>query len=71
MQEAQHSNQLPSEGFIRLPKVLEVLPFSRSRWFAGVASGEFPKPKKLSQNVSAWSVADIRELIHDLESQEA
>ena len=67
----QHSyTTLPDEGFIRLPKVLEVLPFSRSRWWAGVKNGEFPKPKKLSPNVSAWSVADIRKLIQELESKE-
>jgi len=68
----QHSNTtLPCEGFIRLPKVLEVLPFSRSRWWAGIKSGEFPRPKKLSANVSAWSVVEIRELIQELESKDS
>jgi len=67
----QHSyTTLPDEGFIRLPKVLEVLPFSRSRWWAGVKNGEFPRPKKLSPNVSAWSVVEIRKLIRELESQD-
>jgi len=64
------NSTLPDEGFIRLPKVLEVLPFSRSRWWAGVKNGEFPKPKKLSPNVSAWSVVEIRQLIQELESKE-
>ena len=59
---------LPDEGFIRLPKVLEVLPYSKSRWWAGVASGEFPKPTKLGPNISAWNVKDIRKLIQDFEA---
>ena len=58
---------LPNEGFIRLPKVLEVLPYSKSKWWDGVAKGEFPKPKKLGPNISAWNVIDIRKLIQELD----
>ena len=54
---------LPETGFIRLPKVLELIPVSRSTWWAGVANGHFPKPCKPTPRTSAWKCEDIRELI--------
>lgn len=56
-------NQLPEVGFLRLPQVLKVFPVGKSSWWAGVASGKYPKPVKLSERTSAWRVEDIRELI--------
>jgi predicted DNA-binding transcriptional regulator AlpA len=53
-------------GFMRLPRVLEVLPFSRSAWFAGVKSGRFPKPIHLSPRTSAWRNSDILKLAEEL-----
>ena len=58
--------QLPSEGFVRLDAVLAVIPVSRSTWWAGVRSGRFPAPVKLSPRITAWRVEDIRKLIEDL-----
>ena len=64
-----HTNpNLPNEGFIRLPKVLEIIPVSRSEWYAGIASGKYPAPTKLGPNMSAWNVKDIRKLINKFES---
>ena len=54
---------LPNTGFIRLSEILKLIPVSRSTWWAGVADGRFPKPVKLSQNITAWRVEDIRALI--------
>ena len=56
-------NIIPEFGFMRLPSVLKVFPISRSLWLAGVKSGRYPKPFKLSENVTAWSVEDIKSLI--------
>lgn len=56
-------NTLPNTGFIRLPAVLQVYPVSKSTWWAGVASGKFPKGHKLSDRVTAWKAEDIRSLI--------
>jgi prophage regulatory protein len=53
-------------GFIRLPTVLQMYPVSRSRWWAGVASGEYPKPVKLSERCTAWRRCDIDALIDRL-----
>lgn len=54
---------LPSTGYARLPVVLHHYPVSRSTWWAGVRSGKYPKPVKLSENVTAWKAEDIHALI--------
>ncbi len=40
-----------------------LIPVKKSCWWAGVASGRFPKPVKLGPRVTAWRVEDIRALI--------
>lgn len=57
------SATLPSEGYVRLPQVLAVIPVSKSTWWTGVASGRFPKPVKLGPRTTAWRVSDIRALL--------
>jgi predicted DNA-binding transcriptional regulator AlpA len=52
--------QLPETGFIRLPQVLELIPVSRSSWWAGIRTGRYPSPVKLSPRCTAWRVEDIR-----------
>jgi hypothetical protein len=42
------------------------MPISRSSWWAGVKSGLYPKPVKLSPGVTAWRVEDVRALIQRL-----
>lgn len=60
--------ELPEEGFVRLPQVLEVIPVSKSTWFRGIQSGRFPTPVKLGARVSAWDVRDIRGLLDHKEA---
>ena len=50
----------------RLPTVLQHVPVSRSGWWAGVKSGRYPAPIKLSPRCSAWKASDIRALINSL-----
>ena len=67
------SIQLPETGFVRLPQIIgnpkaippipAIVPVCRSTWWAGVASGRYPKPVKLSPRVTVWKVEDIRHLI--------
>jgi len=57
---------LPEVGFLRLPKVLEIVPVSKSTWWAGVREGRYPQPVKLSPNTTAWRASDIRELVERL-----
>ncbi|NMG05134.1 helix-turn-helix transcriptional regulator [Azoarcus taiwanensis] len=64
-------NQLPETGFLRLPQIIgdpakglpPLIPVKKSTWWAGVKSGRYPQPVKLSQRVTAWRVEDIRALI--------
>ena len=62
---------IPQTGFLRLRQIVgdktqgipPIIPVSRSTWLAGVASGKFPKPIKLSAGVTVWRVEDIRTFI--------
>lgn len=59
------SNQLPQTGFVRLPQILAVYPIGRSTWWAGVKSGKYPQPVKISSRCTAWKAEDIRALIEN------
>lgn len=48
--------QLPK--YIRLPQVLEIIPVSKSTWWAGVKSGRFPQPIKLGRGITMWRQED-------------
>ena len=50
-------------GFMRLDDVLRLYPISKSSWYAGVASGKYPKPVKLGPNTSAWRCEDVLALL--------
>lgn len=64
---------LPESGFVRLsqiigkpkadPPLLPIIPVSKSTWWAGVKSGRYPAPVKLSERVTAWRAEDIRALV--------
>jgi prophage regulatory protein len=56
----------PNHGFVRLSSILAPngpLPISRSSWWAGVASGRYPKSVKLGPRITAWKVEDILALM--------
>lgn len=65
------SNVLPDTGLVRLSQILgnkekgipPIVPVSRSSWWAGVKSGRYPQPLKLSPKCTCWHVEDIRALI--------
>ena len=72
-----HNNstiQLPETGYLRLRQIIgdkntpPLIPVSKSTWWAGVKSGRYPKPVKLSVRITAWKVEDIRTLIDELQS---
>lgn len=60
---------LPATGFVRLNQVLQFIPFGKTRWYAGVKSGEFPAPISLGARAKGYRVEDIRALIDRLGSQ--
>ena len=50
----------------RLPTVLSKYPVSRSAWWAGVKSGRYPAPVRLSDRCVAWKASAIQALIDSL-----
>ena len=66
-------NSIPENGFLREKQILgdkkanppipPIIPVSHSTWWAGVKSGRFPKPIKLSEGVTVWTAPDIRDYI--------
>lgn len=57
------SPQNPDIALWRLPTVLAHIPVSRSGWWAGVKTGRYPQPVKLSTRCVAWRSQDIAALI--------
>ncbi len=62
---------LPETGLVRLSQILgdkkkgipPIIPISKSSWWAGVKTGRYPQPVKLSDRCTCWRVDDIRLLI--------
>ena len=55
-----------TEGYLRLPEVLKVIPVSRSTWYRGVKSGIYPEPLRISTRSSAWRINEIQDCINRL-----
>jgi prophage regulatory protein len=62
-------DSLPDNAFIRQaqlvpspnrPGIAAPIPFSACTLWRKVRTGEFPKPVKLSERVTAWRVGDVR-----------
>jgi len=50
---------------LRLKQVLEVVPVSKSTWWAGVKAGRYPQPVKyLGPRTTAWKSDDIDALVN-------
>ncbi len=62
--------ELPETGFVRLSTFLQVIPVSKSTWWAGVKSGRYPQPvRTLGERITAWRVEDIRAFIDRVATQ--
>lgn len=67
------TNPIPEIGYLRLrqiigdrkakPSIPPIIPVSASTWWAGVASGRFPKPVKLSSRITVWRAEEIRAFV--------
>ncbi len=67
------NRSIPETGLLRLtqiignpkadPPIPPLIPVSKSTWWAGVASGQFPQSLKLSPGVTVWRAEEIRALI--------
>ncbi|MCW6508455.1 helix-turn-helix transcriptional regulator [Lichenifustis flavocetrariae] len=54
---------LPETGFMRVPGVLAIFPFSKSSLWLAVKENRFPQPVKIGPRITAWRVEDIRQHI--------
>ena len=60
---------LPETGFLRLNQVLQLIPYKKTAWYAGLKAGRFPKPVALGDRARGYKAEDIRALIQRLGSQ--
>jgi prophage regulatory protein len=51
------------ERLLRLPKVQERVPYSRSTIYLKISRGEFPQPRNLGGRAVAWLESDIDQWI--------
>ena len=60
-------SQLPDEALVRQSNLmaLSIVPFSGSTLWRRVRCGRFPKPLRLSDQITAWRVRDIRAWLKD------
>lgn len=48
-----------SETFLRLPQVMEKVGLRKTKIYAIVKEGSFPKPVRLSHRVAFWKLSEI------------
>jgi predicted DNA-binding transcriptional regulator AlpA len=58
-------------AYLRMKDLLVYLSLSESTIWRGVRTGSFPKPVKLSESVTAWRTADIRDWMQKIEGNTA
>jgi len=61
-----NNKNFSDNSLLRLKSVLAPggpIPVCSSTWWAGVKSGQFPKPVKLGPRITAWRAEDIQALI--------
>jgi len=58
--------EIPRIGFMRLKRVLEIIPVGKSTWWAGVKAGLYPQSVKLGPGVTAWRNEDIINFVERL-----
>lgn len=50
------------DRLLRIHEILELIPVSKSTWWAGVAEGRFPQPLR-NGRITVWRSEDIDALI--------
>lgn len=61
--EAKHFDQLPDSAHVRLAVVMVLYACSGPTVWRNVKAGRIPAPKKLSENISAWNVGELRKAL--------
>jgi prophage regulatory protein len=58
-------DRAPPNSFVRAKFIVSLIPISRMTLWKKVMRGTFPKPVRLSTQVSAWRVSDVRKWMTD------
>lgn len=58
-------------ALLRLPQVLQLIPISKSSWWAGIKKGRYPAGTKIGPKTTVWRQSDIEALIASLSSETA
>jgi predicted DNA-binding transcriptional regulator AlpA len=61
--ELSNFDKLPNSAHVREPVVAGLYGCSPATVWRGVKAGRIPAPKKLSENISAWNVGDLRKAL--------
>ena len=56
----QNFSAMPDCGYVRQPVVQALFACSSASVWRGVKAGRIPAPKKLSPNITAWNVGELR-----------
>lgn len=67
-------NSLPDTAFVRMSSLASyakqgkhgILPVSAATIWTWVKKGQFPKPLKISDRVTAWRASDIRQYLSNM-----
>lgn len=54
------------DRLLRLPEVLQVIPVSKSAFYAGIKLGIYPKPTRIGKRTVAWREAGIMACIEEM-----
>ena len=57
---SENFDQFSDSAHVRLPTVKELFACSAATVWRGVKDGRIPKPRKLSERITAWNVGDLR-----------
>jgi len=67
---------LPIDGFLRIVHIIgdhnrgiqPIIPVSKSTWWAGVATGRYPKPVHHGR-MALWRISDINSLVEQIAAE--
>jgi prophage regulatory protein len=61
-------SDIPATGLVRLKQIIgpgKPIPVSKTKWWDGIRSGDYPSPIYLGSRLPAWRAEDIHALICD------
>jgi len=60
-----------TDGFLRLPQILDLIPIAASTWWLWISQGKAPRGVKISPRVTVWSRKSISQFIEKFSQGDA